>query len=120
VIISVTVVIGTAILTALMNGMGQVLTAMLKQIGGIVPGGVTPPADKQGRRPESLDLLMRTPLPCSRCRARGLAEFAVTVPALTGIVLIIGSPPGCQLTRCRDCPRRASGSCWTHRTRWPG
>jgi hypothetical protein len=42
VIIGVTAVIGTAILTAFMNGMGQVLTAMLKQIGGIVPGGVTP------------------------------------------------------------------------------
>jgi hypothetical protein len=42
VIIGVTAVIGTAILTAFMNGMGQVLTAMLKQIGSIVPGGVTP------------------------------------------------------------------------------
>ena len=41
VIIGVTAVIGTAILTAFMNGMGQVFTAMLKQIGNIVPGGVT-------------------------------------------------------------------------------
>lgn len=41
VIIGVTAVIGTAILTAFMNGMGQVLTAMLKQIGTIVPGGVS-------------------------------------------------------------------------------
>ena len=41
VIIGVTAVIGTAILTAFMNGMGQVLTAMLKAIGNIVPGGVS-------------------------------------------------------------------------------
>jgi hypothetical protein len=41
VIIGVTAVIGTTILTAFMNGMGQVLTAMLRQIGNIVPGGVS-------------------------------------------------------------------------------
>jgi len=41
VIIGVTAVIGTAILTAFMNGLGQVLTAMLRQLGNIVPGGVT-------------------------------------------------------------------------------
>ena len=50
VIIGVTAVIGTAILTAFMNGMGQVLTAMVDQIGKIVPGGVTikPPAPTGG------------------------------------------------------------------------
>jgi hypothetical protein len=40
VIIGVTAVIGTAILTAFMNGLGQVFTAMLNTIGRIVPGGV--------------------------------------------------------------------------------
>jgi hypothetical protein len=39
VIIGVTAVVGTAIVTAFMNGLGQVFTAELKQISAIVPGG---------------------------------------------------------------------------------
>jgi hypothetical protein len=41
VIIGVTAVIGTAILTAFMNGLGQVFTSLLNTIARIVPGGVT-------------------------------------------------------------------------------
>jgi hypothetical protein len=39
VIIGVTAVVGTAIVTAFMNGLGQVFTRELAQIGNIVPGG---------------------------------------------------------------------------------
>jgi hypothetical protein len=41
VIIGVTAVVGTAIMTAFMNGLGQVFTAFLTLLGGIVPGGVS-------------------------------------------------------------------------------
>lgn len=40
VIIGVTAVIGTAILTTFMNGLGRVFEALLRAIGAIVPGGV--------------------------------------------------------------------------------
>ena len=41
VIIGVTAVIGTAILTAFMNGLGQVFQSLLRTIGAIVPGAAS-------------------------------------------------------------------------------